>query len=87
MLFDVLLAIAAGIASVLVNLLPTFAWSVPALDLSWLMAPLASVNQFVPLDQFFLVLGLVITFRVALMVWSVLVFIYDRLPFFGHGAV
>lgn len=88
MLIDVLLAVAAGLIGGLISaVLPGFGWTIPTVDVSWLLTFTTSVNQLVPLDVLYQVLLLAIALRVAMIIFSVCLALWDRMPFVGHAAV
>lgn len=88
MLIDVLLSLACAlIGGLIAAVLPGFSWSIPTVDVSWLLTFTTSFNQLVPLDVLYQVLLLAIALRVALIIFSVVLALWDRMPFVGHSAI
>jgi len=79
---DLIVSAVVGIFTALLGLVPE--WEVPdsAIEVANGVGQyMGTINKFLPVDDFFLVLGLALAFAAATTIWHFIVWAYDRLPF------
>jgi hypothetical protein len=80
---ELVLAVGVGFVRTLFGLLPV--WTMPTLPNGSLASTLGSTigyaNGWAPVVTLFGCVGIVLAYWLAVTLWGVLVFIYDRLPF------
>jgi hypothetical protein len=79
---DVIVSSVVGLFTALLSLIPE--WEVPesSVEIANGVGQFMGVlNKFLPLDDFFIVLGLGLAFAAAVTVWHFIVWAYERIPF------
>lgn len=82
MIFDLIFAFLRSVVTALLTLIPSYDLPASVSNLGGdLGGAVAGANAFFPVEHVGICIGLVVGVRAFLMLWDVLVWLYDRLPF------